>query len=287
MQKATRSVLLVLTMTSLATSTARAAQDDGGGAAAVDGAVDGAEAKRALGTPTVLARRWGKARYKVSKGKREVGSYVQRNTLTRLEGTDVIEFFDYVIYEGSGTEYTFQTVCEVEEPYGLRAIAGKIGSGQMQLELRNGRLLGQTLGPMNVNVEVPEHFVTDFSLLRGLPRVPLEEGAKVELDYVDLQKVPEETAVGRGTLTCQGREKVMAAGTTFDTWKFKWLVDETRPMFLWYGEEGQLIKRLYKREEWLYDPKEDGDVGEAPPAPSQEPKGSRGKGKKKGKKGGR
>lgn len=291
MKQASWLVLLILTsaVSSNATQATQGTDGDAPGATGATGGavqettVDDRVAKPTPGSPTMLARRWGKTRYKITKGKREVGTYVQKNTLTKLDGDDVIEFFDYVIYESSGTEYTFQTVCEVTAPYDLRAIAGQVGYGNMTLEFKNGRALGQTLGPTGVNLEVPEHFITDFSLLRGLPRMPLEVGAKAQFDYVDLQKLPEESAVQRGTLSCLGREKVATSEGVYDTWKLKWLVDETRPMFLWYGDEGQLIKRLYKREEWLLDPNDEVEIPAAPANQGANSKGDR-KGRKKGKK---
>jgi len=223
------------------------------------GAQDGAGAMpapdpEALAVARDFAKAWPMAAYTIVRGKREVGVYVQKNTMSKFEDEPAIEFVDHVTYPKASSQVTFQTICALDRDLSMRGIMGKLLVGQFQLRFTDGRAQGVQVGQTPVDMEVPESFLTNFTLHRGTLWLGAGEGFQQEYDFVDLESVPNKGSVQKGTLSFLGTEIIDFEGTPLPCRKFRWQVGEERPTFLWYGDQGQLLQKLNKKEYWTYSP---------------------------------
>jgi len=227
-----------------------------------------------------LAKSWPEAVYTIHKGKAQTGVYLQKNTMSKVGEDHVIEFIDYIAMPRIQSEMTIQAHCSADPWFTLRGVAGKVGFGQMKMTFEDGRAQGTMLGQEAVDAEVPKNFLTEFVLLRGLPRMPREADLEWEFDFVDLQLLPGKAAK-KGVMQCVGEEELEIEGMKFPSWKFRWTLEDGPPLLLWYGPEGQLLRRVQKREEWLFSPSRTKTQDVSPPSTKDAPpqkKKKRGKG---------
>ena len=100
---------------------------------------------------------------------------------------------------------------------------------------------------------IRDSFLTDFALLRGLPRIRLVPGEVREFDYLDMQNLPGDSNK-KGKLRVVGQETLTIEGRDYPCWKLRWKVTDGPSVALWYGENGQMLRKVERKEEWLFSP---------------------------------
>ncbi|HED66185.1 MAG TPA: hypothetical protein ENJ09_11595 [Planctomycetes bacterium] len=261
-----RNVFLLTLAPLLLTASAAQAQDDApkshDSAPVQEGADPSAAGTRATDgrmmspfeTARRLAKAWPLAVYTIKRGKRDVGVYVQRNTMSEVDGAKTIEYFDTIKYPRKNQSTLVQTMCGTEQRFNILGMAGKMQVGQMKVQMEDGRLKGMQFGQTPVDIEAPEFFVTDLSLLRRPYGVLFREGETYTWPHLKVEAMPGKDCFREGVFECLGLRQLKLDGESFDAWKFSWTVGEERPIFIWYGNDGQLLKRVFRKETWLYSP---------------------------------
>ena len=196
-----------------------------------------------------FVRHWPSAKYTIWRGERELGTYTQGNKLIKLKGREILEFTDAVEIPGADG-YRAQATHTLSIGLPTRSLQASTKIDGIKLAFSGGRMKGQALMKKPVDLEVPKRFLTDVDLLRGVPRVPALKGAEKVFPYVDLKALPNPAAVSEGTLRCQGQEPLELGGETVIAWKYRWHPVDARPTFFWYGERGELLQRLRRKELW-------------------------------------
>lgn len=250
----TRTILL-LALTPLLAGTLPAQEEDPP-APPSESAPEAPEARAAAADDVAWARAlveaWPGAKYKIMRGKRRLGTYEQRNSLTMHEGTPMLEYHDVVRYSNQPAPYQVQSFQELEPGLPTVLYQAVMNIDGIRAVFDEGRARGVALMKKPFDLAAPRLFVTETALLRGQPRIPRVEGESAELDFVDIVGLPKETAVRKGHLRCMGREDVEIAGAQRSAWKYRWQAEGKRPTLLWYGEHGELLRRQSRQEVWIF-----------------------------------
>ena len=201
-----------------------------------------------------LARRWSSASYVITRGRKEVGTYVQQNVVQRARDKEVLEFHDAVTIGKATNRLAARTVLELAPGLPMLLFQAQVDVDQIELAFAAGRAKGSGLMKSVIDVEIPDATLTAMQLLRGLPRMPRVKGASAEFTLLKPEALPAPEALVPGTLRCAGQDDLEIAGQVYVAWKYRWRTEGERPVFLWYGEDGQLLRREQRKEVWLYDP---------------------------------
>ena len=216
--------------------------------------------EEALKGSRALAKSWGTAAYRIliqrnKKRQVEVGIYVQNNSMGAIEGEQVLQCTDFLTMPKMQAEMSFRTICDANARARVRGVTGEIPTGKMRIEFEDGRAVGSNIGQTPVDSPIPELFLTKFSVLRGLHWLRFEEGWSATFPYLDIEKLPGERANSSGTMKCLGPVTLQIEGGEYPSWKFRWAQLEKEPIFVWFGEDGRMLKRQEKSEIWLWSPK--------------------------------
>jgi hypothetical protein len=201
-----------------------------------------------------LVKHWGTARYVITRGRKEVGTYVQRNTIQRVGGQNLLEFVDTVTIGGAKNRLGARTIHALQEGLPILRFNAQIDVDEIDLAFEDGRVKGTGLMKAAIDIEASEPLLTGIDLLRGLPRVPQAKGASAEFLILKPEALPKPEALMTGTLRCAGRDDLEIEGETYPAWKYRWQAGEERPILFWYGEDGQLLRRDQRKEVWLLSP---------------------------------
>ena len=163
------------------------------------------------------------------------------------------------------TQINIQTYCEDDEYYSPMKAAAQIkqpdkktatieatmekkthygcSKRQMQLVYDTGKK------KYKLDKELPAHTVTELSVLEIIPRLPFTEGAVVEFDFLDINKIKVKK---KHTISYLGQEKIEIKGQERELHKFEQKGSGIPKVQYWVDENHQLLRILRgKKEEFL------------------------------------
>ncbi len=131
---------------------------------------------------------------------------------------------------------TIEAVMEKKTHYGC-------SKRQMQLVYNTGKK------KYKLDKELPAHTVTELSVLELIPRLPFTEGAVVEFDFLDINKIKVKK---KHKISYLGLEKVEIKGQERDLHKFEQKGSGIKKVQYWVDGNHQLLRILLgKKEEYL------------------------------------
>ena len=177
----------------------------------------------------------------------------------------VFEYEKLIDSKDEKTQINIQTYCEDDKYYSPVKATAKIrqpdkktatieaamekkthygcSKRQMQLVYNTGKK------KYKLYKELPAHTVTELSVLELIPRLPFTEGAVVEFDFLDINKIKVKK---KHKISYLGLEKVEIKGQERDLHKFEQKGSGIKKVQYWVDGNHQLLRILRgKKEEFL------------------------------------